>query len=271
MATRVPVFKHCEIINWPSQIESDRISKLAHYSHETGKCVYCESETVRISALSDEPEKDSTPVYFRQCGRCGFYFARGTRGYADGPAWNRFMFGTVTLEEVDSATIDTHQLIRFLNKERAHITSINPFKAEDVVVELLRDFLQCEIRKVGGRKDGGIDAYAIKGDKISALIQIKWRRESGKAEGVEVIRSVAGTQLIKGIPKALVFTTRKKYSNQARKEMLDLHGRELVHVGRMSMDLKTYDDILDMLEITTRRISDNPIPPPQFESPYDLF
>lgn len=271
MAIRIPVYQRYEIIKWPYESPADRLDQMALYCHSTATCSYCRGPTVLVDSLSDDASKDTMPTYFRQCGTCGFFFARGTRDYAEGPAWGRFMLAKVLLEPLNSPAIDTQSLIRFLNANNKYITTINPFKAEDVVVELLRDFLGCEIRKVGGRKDGGVDAYAVRGNSIAAIIQVKWRQASHCAEGVQVIRSVAGTQVIKGVPQALIFTTRRKYSVQARKEVLAVHDRELVNVGRLSMDLKTYDDLLDMLEVTTRRLTERPIPPEEFGSAYDLF
>ena len=53
--------------------------------------------------------------------------------------------------------------------------------------------------------------------------------------------------------------------------MLALHGRELVGVGKMSMDLKTYNDVLDILKITTRRISEKPTFTQDFGEKWELF
>jgi hypothetical protein len=141
MTIRVPVYSAFEVIKWPTYSNADRIAQLAHYCHATNKCPYCRSETSAIERYCDNSAKDSTLTYVRLCGTCGFWFGRGTRGYLEGPAWGRFILGKVTEEPLDSPTIDTEQLIRFLNENSAYLSRIDPFKAEDLVAELrLRGF-----------------------------------------------------------------------------------------------------------------------------------
>jgi hypothetical protein len=49
----------------------------------------------------------------------------------------------------------------------------------------------CEVVHLGGRKDGGIDIKAVRGDGRTTLIQVKRRSDFGRREGVQVI-STAG-------------------------------------------------------------------------------
>ncbi|MNZ90851.1 hypothetical protein D3C78_1098220 [compost metagenome] len=272
MAVSIPIYSASEIINWPGAKSTDRIGLLARYSHESKSCYFCRSKCKPVDHYCDKhSERDTTPQYIYMCPSCGFWFGRGTREYMVGPAWGKFIFGKIQSFPVDAEEINTEQLISFLNENKAHITKINPFKAEDIVCEILKDYLDCEVRKVGGRKYGGIDGYVLKGNKLSTLIQIKWRRNKEKAEGVQVIRDVAGTQLIKGVPRSIIVTTKNKYSKAARDEMVALHGRELVSVGKMSMDLLSYNDIISMLEVTTRRLSETPSLPVDLGKKWEVF
>lgn len=272
MDIRIPIYSASEIINWPKDKSTDRIGLLAWYSHETKICSFCHSNCTAINYYCDKNSQgEHTPQYIYMCPLCGFWFGRGTREYNIGPAWGKFIFGKVNYLPIDSTKINTEQLICYLNDNKSHLTKINPFKAEDVVCEILKDYLDCEVRKIGGRKDGGIDGYVLKGDKLSAIIQIKWRQNKEKAEGVQVIRDVAGTQVIKGIPRSLIVTTKNKYSKAAKEEMMALHGRELVSVGKMSMELLSYNDILSMLEVTTRRLSEHPVLPVDLGDKWDVF
>lgn len=270
MTILVPVYDDYLQINFPDGEPEDRLDQLAIYCHDTASCPYCRCSTVVIPKYSEDPSVPY-PQYLRMCGSCGFWFARGTREYAHGPGWGRFMLGKARGVGAGSAELDTEQLIRHINKDPSLLPRMNPFKAEDVVVELLKDYLDADVRKLGGRRDGGIDAFVVKGDAISTLIQVKWRQDTDKAEGVKVVRDVAGTQLIQGIPRSLVVTTRRSFSKQAVEEVTRLGDREVVGVGRISMDLKTYSDVLSMLEITTRRITDEPRFDLDFGELVDLF
>lgn len=271
MDIQIPIYSGQEHIKWPGDSKTDRIGWLAKYCHSTKQCPYCKLKCEPVKRYCDDADKDDTPQYIMLCQRCSFWFGRGTRDYAEGPAWDRFVLGKVHSFPIDSTDIDTDQLIKYLNENKKHLTKIDPYKAEDVVCEILSDYLNCEVKKLGGRKDGGIDGYVLKGNEIAAIIQVKWRQNREKAEGVQVVRDVAGTQIIRNVPRSIIVTTKNKYSKPAREEMMALHERELVSVGKMSMELFSYNDIVSMLGITTRRLGLAPKMPVELGGLYDVF
>lgn len=129
-------------------------------------------------------------------------------------------------------------------------------RAEQFVVDLISDYLQCEVKPVGGVKDGGIDGYIIRGDEIHSIIQVKWREDKDKAEGVKVVREVGGTLLARGIPNGILVSTRDHYSKPAKKEAEIISTRELSGIGKMNLTLLDYHNILDMLEISNTKLTE---------------
>jgi hypothetical protein len=51
---------------------------------------------------------------------------------------------------------DMSRDVRHLKSHPAHVTKINPYKAEELVCFILSDALECEVRHIGGRKDKGV-------------------------------------------------------------------------------------------------------------------
>jgi restriction system protein len=180
------------------------------------------------------------------------------------------VLGRIRKYPLTSLEIPTTELIKFLNSNQKLLDKIDPFKAEHVVAQLLSDALACEVRVLGGRKDGGVDAFVIVGNQTSTIVQVKWHQVSGKAESVKVIRELVGTLLVKGVPKGILVTTRPRLSHAAKSEAEAIGKREIVGVGKLSLDYKTYSDLLSMLEISTRKLSERPRIGADV-SKYDLF
>src|SRR3546814_18142869 len=85
-------------------------------------------------------------------------------------------------------------------------------------MDMLSDYLDCEVRALGGVKDGGIDGYILRNDTVACIVQVKWRQTTNGAAGVGVVREVAGPLLARGVPNGILFSTRSRFSKDAAHE-----------------------------------------------------
>jgi hypothetical protein len=164
------------------------------------------------------------------CTSCNYWGGKGTRPHPG--SQKRGLLGRYSfISNPDSVPLE-----RLLNHFRTHPTdllSLSPRKAESIVAAILKEVLDCEVRLVGGVKDDGIDALIHAADGTKTIVQVKWRESSKKSESVSVVREVGGTILARGIPKAIVISTRKQFSWAARWEAKLISQQELVGIGRL--------------------------------------
>jgi len=137
-------------------------------------------------------------------------------------------------------------------------------------MDLLSEYLDCEVRPLGGVKDGGVDGYILRGDKVGCIIQVKWRQTVEGAEGVGVVREVAGTLLARGVPNGILVSTRARYSNDAKSEANIVSSRRIDGLGKVELQLMDYYDILDMLELSSTKLTETMKVEDWFTVPEDI-
>jgi len=142
-----------------------------------------------------------------------------------------------------------------LHRRQNHLTAINPFTAEDLVAQLLSDTAGCEVQRVGGRKDGGIDLLLKSNGLPQTIVQVKWHQHVMKAESVRVIRELRGTLVARGIPRGMLVTTRKYLSSAGLSEISDIAASKILP-GRFSISVVEYDRILEMLALSAATSAD---------------
>ena len=152
--------------------------------------------------------------------------------------------------------LKTEYLVSHLKKHPDQLPNIGPKRAEQFVMDLLSDYLNCEVKPIGGFKDKGVDGYIIKGDKISSIVQVKWRENINGAESVKVIREVAGTLLARGIPSGILVSNRDHYSKDAIHDAASISNLTVNELGKMNLQLIDYHNIIDMLEISNTKLTD---------------
>jgi hypothetical protein len=206
------------------------------------------------------------------CPICGYWGGRGTRELGHGALNARGVLGVVGLHRHSaSRCIDAHkwdesgspdlnspmlsfdQVLGQLQALPSRLLTLSPHRAEAIVADLLADVLDCEVRRIGGVRDGGVDGYIVVGGEIKSIVQVKWHRNSRRAESVRLVREIAGTLLARGIPRGLLVTTSERLSPDAEREIETLRSREVNNCGRIAIDAATYSDLLDMLELAWAR------------------
>ncbi|WP_413897065.1 restriction endonuclease [Rhodoferax sp.] len=148
------------------------------------------------------------------CGACGYWGGRGTRdegGYLARGAVGRYR---PLLPLTDQ---ETDYLVTHLTRKPRDVLKLSATRAEKFTMDLLRDYLQCEVEYVGGTRDGGVDGYLVSSDNHRTLVQVKWRQDENCVESVLTVRTVAGTLLARGVPEGLLVSTASHFSTEARK------------------------------------------------------
>jgi Restriction endonuclease len=234
----------------------------------TGSCRYCGRS---MDSIYDHEEVGRLLL----CRACGYWGGRGTRELGHGPYNLRGVLGAVSQKaksgglwnvpegqapddiDLESGDLTFDQLLSQLQALPSRLLQLSPQRAEVVVMDLLAEVLECEVRHVGGVHDGGVDGYIVAGDRIRSIVQVKWHRDTAKAERVGVVREIAGTLLARGVPNGLLVTTSERLSSAAEQEINTIGTREITRMGRMSIDTATYSDLLDMLELAWARRGDD--------------
>lgn len=219
------------------------LSRLLKYQ----TCPFCRDKMIQVL------EKEQPGILYI-CKSCLYWGGRGTRDWGSGPKDHRGILGRYKFIN-DPESISPAILLRYLRKSPSDLLNISPTKAEKFIVDLVRDAYECDARLVGGVHDRGVDGIIIKNDKVGTIIQIKWRESSHKAESVSVVREVAGTLLNHGVPNGMIVSTRSHYSSAAIEESNRISDREVIGVGRLNLELKSFGDIIDMLEIKCKTLN----------------
>lgn len=263
----IAVYDQREIFEWPD----DDGGKVVRSDLNDKTCCFCKGPLIPVDDFTDIQKDDERLhkfmprwFYILICQHCGFWYGRlyDEFGLVDLDLGIR---GSVRNVNINTEDISPKVLISYLDQNQHLLNRINPYKAEEVVSHILSDAFDVEVRSIGGRKDLGVDGYIVVNDKISTIVQVKWRKDSNKAEGVQIVREIAGTMLARGIPSGLIVTTRTHLSREARSEIQEINKREISGVGKIQLSYATYKDILSMLELSSRRISETATLPFDFD------
>ncbi|WBX72938.1 restriction endonuclease [Tenacibaculum pacificus] len=188
------------------------------------------------------------------CKNCFYWGGRGTR--PGGPTNTRGNLGRLNfISNPDDVKLEL--LINHLQQNVDRLYNLTPRQAEKLMPSVLSDYLKCEVKGIGGTKDGGIDALAILGENEKMIIQIKWREKKKGAEAVSVVREVGGTLLARKIPKGLIISTRKKFSKTAIEEANLISQHEIIEMGKIELKLNDFNDLIDMFNISSKIRNEN--------------
>lgn len=227
-------------------------------------CPFC-----RTNMESMRPIGDLGIVFV--CKNCFYWGGRGTR--PGGPTNTRGNLGRLNfVSNPDEVKLEL--LINHIKENLDRLYKLTPRQAEKVMPSVLSDYMDCEVKALGGTKDGGIDALAILGENEKIIIQIKWREKKNGAEGISVVREVGGTLLARKIPNGLIISTRKKFSKPAIKEARLISQNEIVEIGKIQLELRDFNDLIDMFNVSskirTEKLSSKEIIP-NYNDGFDLF
>lgn len=220
------------------------------------RCRFCSSE------MNDRTDKKNE-FFLELCKLCGFWRVvnlRGLGGFRNGEP-QAARRGVAKFYDIGALDVPVADLRRFLIKHPHHISNVNPYAFEELVADCMRSaFTNCDIIKVGGRKDRGIDLIIISTSGEKYLAQIKRRSNINKSESVHVVRQLNGVLFRENVAKGLVVTTARKYTADATKEtwVTTPHGEE---GAWQSIELYGFEDIVKWLDL----------PPCEDDEPWSSF
>lgn len=230
------------------QVDDERLENELRRLTKFSTCPICRNGTEKVPSWVEDEN-------IQICLNCGYW---GGIGFRD---WNSHMHahpmrGVIgryqAINPIDAQS--TEYLISHFRRFPDQLPNISPKRSEEFVMDLLSDYLDCEVKTLGGTKDGGVDGYILKGNDISTIIQVKWHESLNKAESVKVVREVAGTLLARHVPKGILVSNRIRYSKPATKEAESISELRLEGLGNIELTLMDYNNILDMLEISNTNI-----------------
>jgi len=241
--------------NWKPEIDGEKVGMLYDSIAEKEvfrlikfkTCAYCREPMTQLTPIGGKGE-------VLVCKNCFYWGGRGTR--PGGPSYTRGNLGRLSFID-NPEEVKLQLLINHLNDNIDKLYNLTPRQAEKLLPSVLSDYLNCEVKAIGGSRDNGIDAIAIKSDKSKILIQVKWREKKDKSEAVSVVREVGGTLLARQIPNGLIISTRNKFSADAKKESKLISQNEIVSIGKINIELKDFNDLIDMFEISAKTKRDN--------------
>lgn len=183
------------------------------------KCPYCASKITEVLKLSGVDNYNETEKHHHcnGCFNCGWWYYE--RNDMDGP-WmpghQIRQIASLKKFNVSSDQLPLEALKLELLKRPKIIYDIHHKKFEELVADVLKDFLNVEVNIIGKRGDGGIDLVYINGDNPFA-VQVKRRQRPEKTETVKIIREFLGAMVIEGYRFGSIITTAERFSHGSKK------------------------------------------------------
>jgi restriction system protein len=196
------------------------------------------------------------------CHSCGWHQLREETHYEETIANWAHQYHSL-LEAIDISRNDVliSDLRRHLIKNWEDKKLISAKKAEDLVRDLLKEYLHGDILKVTtnvNSPDGGIDLFVCSSDGIiGAAIQVK-RRITKNVEPVEQVRNFVGALVIEGYSKGIFVTTAEKFSKPAQR----IASSSNLVKHKLELELIDGEKLLEMLKVK--------VPPEKIQLPMEL-
>jgi Restriction endonuclease len=221
-------------------------------------CLYCQTALTR--GQTDDiplPDRDSRSFDWRyevaECPKCNWWCISYNEQAPLMIAWDFYktMHAYAVMRSFDVFALDTPLELarRHLAHNQHKIARFDPFKFEDLMADCLRDCLgDHEIIKLGGRRDKGIDIKAVRSDGQLTLVSVKRHADYSKRESVKTIRDLHGVMLRDGVPRGMVITTARDFSDDA-KDDVEVTSRRL---EGYSMELLSLRDVVALLGLPLR-------------------
>jgi predicted helicase len=126
-------------------------------------------------------------------------------------------------------------------------------KTEELVGSVFADHFDCEVRMVGKSHDKGVDLVLVRGDKVTALVQVKHRDKNSRnwrAEPVSTVREFLGAFMLAKSQHAILVTTARRFSREAKEAAAQSLTLSSVH----QYDLMDGAELLRTLRLTSDRV-----------------
>lgn len=136
-----------------------------------------------------------------------------------------------------------------IRKNPTLMYQISPYKMEDIVKQVFKDYFNCEVTHCGKSHDGGIDLLILESDN-PILVQIKRRENANTVEPINLIRELLGAMFINSSKKGIFVTTANKFSKTAEKIRDELLAKKKLDY----FELIDFNRFCDILNLTNKKI-----------------
>lgn len=210
-----------------------------------GQCSLCGGRTV-IDGYSDVGREEERLVSVGFCPICRHWELYGARFSVYQLTGERIGFrGDRTIEArlENFPRIQNHSLIlsRSLSeiRDRNDLLSLSSRQFEEFTQHYIRDVFDCEVAMTKQTRDGGFDLICFDSEYGPFVVECK--RYSRTKVGVDLVRQLAGVQLINNIPISFIVTT-GQITGAALRER-----RRLNSFTEYRMEIRDIYDLLDWL------------------------
>ncbi len=226
---------------------------LARLNEKRGFCPFCKDKIDNqvYYKMNNKISWCKAVEYERviQCPRCGWWehsYSFVSDDIDEGLRATSLELAQAVLRtyDDDSKSVPIDILNKYISRNPEKIYGINDKKMEELVADVFKDFVDCEIRLVGKSHDGGKDLILLDGDK-QTFVQVKRRTRNEKTEPVSSIRDLIGASVI-GDANACVFvTTADHFSIHAKNAAQKVVEKKILD----SFELIDYHRFVDILKL----------------------
>jgi hypothetical protein len=209
-----------------------------------GECPLCQGRTV-VDGHSEVGREDERLVNARFCPACHYWELYGARWSVSQFGERVGFLGDRTIEaRLESFPRIQNQSLKLSDslgeiRGREDLLKLSPRQFEEFTSHYVRDLFDCEVTMTKQTRDGGYDLMCFDSEIGPFIVECK-RYQKTKL-GVDLVRQLAGVQLINDIPTSFIVTT-----GQPTCEALRERAR-LNSFTEYQMEIRDIDDLLDWL------------------------
>jgi hypothetical protein len=222
----------------------DHVMRLGH----TTECPYCGSRMKNVKHDIIEAFGGVWAQVLDECTGCGWWRSREFPNNFVNGFWR---IGLLYEMPEKTASNVSARLLEFI-KDENRLFRMEASEFEFLVGEVLSDLYRCEVVHVGRTGDGGIDLILLESDVGKIPVQVKRRTDSGKVEGVSIIREFRGAMVLTGASEGMFVTTAQRFTKGAQDASLPAPGH-LVQQKIHLMDGRRFLDVMGVLKSASKR------------------
>lgn len=209
-----------------------------------GECPLCQGGTV-VGGHSDVGREDEALANVRLCPVCRYWELCSAQFTVDRFGGRTGFAGDQTLAArlENFPRIRNHSLLlsKYLAEIRGRddLLNLSPRQFEEFTSHYIRDVFGCEVVMTKQTRDGGFDLLCFDSDKGPFIVECKHYNRT--KVGVELVRQLAGVQLINAVPRSFIVTT-GQITGAALRERSRLNS-----FTDYQMEIRDIHDLLDWL------------------------
>jgi len=186
----------------------------------TTVCPICGSILLEADMITEGSYWIDQEVTVKDCKKCGYWqcfglnvFGPNEYGCPDSE-WECRISKITEYEDIPEGCYT--ELVQYLRANPSFWHEMEPTRLEKLVAEVFKlNFVHSEVIHVGRPDDGGVDVIFIDYGVRQWMIQVKRREKANAAEGVETIRNLLGTMVLKNSNYGMIVSTADHFTYRA--------------------------------------------------------